>query len=66
MYPQLLEKVRIGKHVLKNRMVYAPTISNLADSNGGVSRRMLAYYDNLSKEEHRWSTSERSIWGPSR
>ena len=49
MYPQLLEKVRIGKHVLKNRMVYAPTISNLADSNGGVSRRMLAYYDNLSK-----------------
>lgn len=49
MFEKLQEKLAIGKHVLKNRMVYSPTASSTASSAGDVTQKTLDYYDNLSR-----------------
>lgn len=49
MYNKLLENVKIGKYTLKNRMVYAPTVSCTSDAAGGVSSKTLALYNRVSK-----------------
>ena len=49
MHTRLMNKFKIGKHTLKNRMVYAPTASGTADSAGNVTQKTIEYYDNLSK-----------------
>ncbi len=49
MYTKIQDKIKIGKHTLKNRMVYAPTASGTADSAGNITQKTIEYYDNLSK-----------------
>jgi len=44
-FPALFSPLRIGRVMLKNRVVMAPMAVNFADLNGEVSEKQIAYYE---------------------
>ena len=48
-YPQLFTPIEVGSIWLKNRVVMAPMVTQLATESGGITQKMLDYYEERAK-----------------
>ena len=50
-YSKLFERTYIGKMRLKNRFMLAPMGTGLANLDGSISQRQMAYYEEIARAE---------------
>ena len=45
------QKIKIGDHIIKNRIVSSPISTNMAETDGTVNDNIVSYFSNLAKNE---------------